>query len=78
MVSQSSLLLTVPSVKNAHPKLIIVLRQIQIASIICSIPRTLNHVSYMSIASAIAMFIAILLNLIFAGAEDHPAYGATG
>ena len=41
-------------------------------------PRTLHHVSLMSIASAASMAIAILLSLIFVGIEDHPGYGYGG
>ncbi|CAO1637356.1 unnamed protein product [Jaminaea pallidilutea] len=46
--------------------------------IVFSVPRTLNHVSIMSIFSAVCMAIAILLFLIFAGIEDHPALGYNG
>lgn len=46
--------------------------------IITSLPRTLNHVSLMSIFSAACMAIAVLLFLIFAGTEDHPLYGYDG
>ena len=49
-----------------------------IFSVIASIPRTLNHVSTMSIFSAVCMAIAILLSLIYAGIEDAPAYGYGG
>lgn len=45
---------------------------------VMSIPRTLNHVSFMGMFSAAAMGIAILLFLIFAGIEDHPLYGYYG
>jgi len=43
-----------------------------------SIPRTLRHVSFMSIGSSICMGIAILLFLVFAGIEDAPGYGYNG
>ncbi|WVQ75333.1 hypothetical protein IAR50_004950 [Cryptococcus sp. DSM 104548] len=49
-----------------------------IIGIIVSLPRTLNHVSTLSIISASAMAIAILLSLIFAGIEDAPYYGYGG
>ncbi|WVR04216.1 hypothetical protein IAU60_001216 [Kwoniella sp. DSM 27419] len=48
------------------------------AKIIVSLPRTLNHVSMMSMVSAIAMFIAIILSLVYAGIEDAPFYGYGG
>lgn len=44
----------------------------RIHSVLCSLPRTLQHVSLLSIISAIAMFIAIVLSLIYAGIEDAP------
>jgi hypothetical protein len=46
--------------------------------IVMSLPRTLKHVSFMSMFSAAAMGIAILLFLIFAGIEDAPLYGYGG
>lgn len=46
--------------------------------IVFSIPRTLNHVSLMSIFSAICMGIAIILFMVFAGIEDHPVIGYQG
>jgi hypothetical protein len=49
-----------------------------IMGIIMSLPRTLNHVSFMSMFSAACMGMAILLFLIFAGTEDHPLYGYNG
>lgn len=49
-----------------------------IIGIILSIPRTLRHVSFMSIFSATFMAVAILLSLVFAGIEDHPLYGYNG
>jgi hypothetical protein len=45
--------------------------------IVMSLPRTLNHVSFMSMFSAACMALAILLFLIFAGIEDAPLYGYT-
>ncbi|KAF3007503.1 hypothetical protein E8E13_005509 [Curvularia kusanoi] len=49
-----------------------------IMGIVLSLPRTLNHVSFMSMFSAACMGIAILLFLIFAGTENHPLYGYNG
>jgi hypothetical protein len=49
-----------------------------VMGIILSIPRTLKHVSFMSIFSACAMGMAILLFMIFAGIEAHPLYGYSG
>ena len=46
--------------------------------IIMSLPRTLNHVSFMSMGSAACMGIAILLFLVFAGIEDAPFHGYNG
>lgn len=46
--------------------------------IVVSIPRTLNHVSTMSIVSAIAMGISIILSLVYAGIESAPLYGYGG
>lgn len=46
--------------------------------IILSTPRTLKHVSFMSMFSAACMGLAILLFLIFAGIEDAPLYGYNG
>lgn len=46
--------------------------------IVMSIPRTLRHVSFMSMGSAFCMAIAILLFLVFAGIEDAPGYGYSG
>jgi len=51
---------------------------ITIMSIVVSLPRTLKHVAFLSIPSAVSMAIAILLTLIFAGIEDHPGYGYAG
>ncbi|KAK4686785.1 hypothetical protein P7C73_g3340, partial [Tremellales sp. Uapishka_1] len=51
---------------------------VTVIGILLSLPRTLNHVSIMSIFSAICMGIAILLFLIFAGIEDHPSAGYKG
>ncbi|KAH7397459.1 transmembrane amino acid transporter protein-domain-containing protein [Pyrenochaeta sp. MPI-SDFR-AT-0127] len=51
---------------------------VTIMGIIMSLPRTLNHVSFMSMFSAACMGIAILLFLVFAGIEDHPLYGYNG
>ncbi|PBP19525.1 hypothetical protein BUE80_DR009759 [Diplocarpon rosae] len=49
-----------------------------IMGIVMSAPRTLNHVSFMSMFSAACMGIAILLFLIFAGMEEAPYYGYGG
>lgn len=49
-----------------------------IMGIVMSLPRTLRHVSFMSMFSAFCMGIAILLFLIFAGIEDAPLYGYGG
>lgn len=49
-----------------------------IMGIIMSTPRTLKHVSFMSMFSAAAMGIAILLFLVFAGIEPNPGYGYNG
>jgi hypothetical protein len=46
--------------------------------IVMSLPRTLNHVSFMSMFSAACMAISILLFLVFAGTEDAPLYGYLG
>lgn len=49
-----------------------------IMGIVMSVPRTLNHVSSMSMASSACMGIAILLFLVFVGIEDAPLYGYNG
>lgn len=46
--------------------------------IVMSLPRTLKHVSFMSMFSAACMGLAILLFLIFTGIEDAPLYGYGG
>ncbi|KAL1412489.1 hypothetical protein Q8F55_000234 [Vanrija albida] len=46
-----------------------------IIGIILSLPRTLNHVSIMSVVSASCMGIAILLSLVYVGIEPHPGQG---
>ncbi|EPE36889.1 hypothetical protein GLAREA_09052 [Glarea lozoyensis ATCC 20868] len=51
---------------------------VTIMGVVMSIPRTLNHVSFMSMFSAACMGIAILLFLVFAGIEDAPLYGYGG
>ena len=43
-----------------------------------SIPRSLKHISFMSMFSAACMGIAILLFLVFAGIETAPLYGYNG
>ncbi|KAL1869763.1 hypothetical protein Plec18167_007687 [Paecilomyces lecythidis] len=45
--------------------------------IVLSAPRTLKHVSFMSMFSAACMGMSILLFMIFAGIEDHPLVGNT-
>ncbi|KIW87914.1 uncharacterized protein Z519_11499 [Cladophialophora bantiana CBS 173.52] len=51
---------------------------VMLMGIVMSIPRTLRHVSFMSMFSAACMGIAILLFLIFAGIEQHPGYSYYG
>jgi hypothetical protein len=51
---------------------------VMIIGIVMSIPRTLKHVSFMSMFSAACMGIAILLFLIFSGIEKAPLYGYNG
>jgi len=46
--------------------------------IVMSIPRTLRHVSFMSMGSAACMGLAVLLFLIFAGIEPAPLVGYNG
>lgn len=43
--------------------------------IVFSLPRTLKHVSVMSIFSAVFMGIAIILSLVYSGIEAHPGKG---
>ncbi|KAH8807386.1 transmembrane amino acid transporter protein-domain-containing protein [Xylogone sp. PMI_703] len=51
---------------------------VMLMGIVMSAPRTLHHVSFMSMFSAACMGIAILLFLIFSGIEDAPLYGYNG
>ncbi|KGO75604.1 Amino acid transporter, transmembrane [Penicillium italicum] len=51
---------------------------VAIMGIIMSIPRTLQHVSLMSMFSSACMGIAIILFLVFAGIEKAPLYGSNG
>lgn len=51
---------------------------VTIMGIVMSIPRTLKHVSFMSMFSAACMGLAILLFLVFVGIEDAPGYGYLG
>ncbi|KAL5113621.1 hypothetical protein ACEQ8H_008514 [Pleosporales sp. CAS-2024a] len=51
---------------------------VTVMGVVMSLPRTLNHVSLMSIFSAACMGMAILLFLIFCGIQDHPIYGYHG
>ncbi|ODV78417.1 uncharacterized protein CANTADRAFT_6809 [Suhomyces tanzawaensis NRRL Y-17324] len=47
-----------------------------VTMIICflfSLPRTFSHMSGVAYFSAITMFIAVILSMIFAGIQDHPA-----
>ncbi|KAF2001681.1 hypothetical protein P154DRAFT_490131 [Amniculicola lignicola CBS 123094] len=46
--------------------------------IILSVPRTLKHISFMSMFSAACMGLAILLFLVFSGIEPAPLYGYGG
>jgi hypothetical protein len=46
--------------------------------IVMSLPRTLKHVSFMSMFSAACMLLSIILFLVFAGIEDNPLYGYNG
>ncbi|EGP82710.1 uncharacterized protein MYCGRDRAFT_77869 [Zymoseptoria tritici IPO323] len=51
---------------------------VTLMGIIMSIPRTLKHVSFMSMGSAACMGLAILLFLVFAGIEKAPLVGYNG
>ncbi|GAB7353310.1 hypothetical protein MBLNU459_g3808t1 [Dothideomycetes sp. NU459] len=51
---------------------------VMIMGIVMSMPRTLKHVSFMSMFSSACMGIAILLFLVFAGIEKAPYYGYNG
>ncbi|KAJ5921699.1 hypothetical protein N7454_009173 [Penicillium verhagenii] len=51
---------------------------VTIMGIVMSTPRTLRHVSFMSMFSSACMGIAILLFLVFAGIEAAPLYGYFG
>jgi hypothetical protein len=51
---------------------------VTVMGVVLSIPRTLKHVSFMSMFSAACMGIAILLFLIFSGIETAPLYGYNG
>lgn len=51
---------------------------VTLMGILISLPRTLNHVSFMSMFSAACMGVAILLFLVFAGIENNPLYGYNG
>lgn len=51
---------------------------VMLMGIVMSTPRTLKHVSFMSIFSSICMGIAILLFLVFSGIEAAPGYGYNG
>jgi len=51
---------------------------VTVMGILCSIPRTLKHVSFMSMFSAACMGLAIILFLVFAGIEDNPSQGYGG
>jgi len=48
---------------------------ITLMGILMSLPRTLNHVSFMGMFSAACMGLAILLFMVFAGIQDHPTKG---
>jgi hypothetical protein len=51
---------------------------VTLMGVVMSLPRTLRHVSFMSMVSAACMGVAILLFLVFAGIEDNPVYGYNG
>ncbi|KAK5108906.1 hypothetical protein LTR62_007708 [Meristemomyces frigidus] len=51
---------------------------VAIMGIVASVPRTLKHVSFMSMFSATAMGLAILLFLVFSGIEAAPSAGYAG
>ncbi|PNS16556.1 hypothetical protein CAC42_56 [Sphaceloma murrayae] len=51
---------------------------VMVMGIVLSVPRTLNHVSSMSMFSAFCMALAILLFLVFVGIEPNPGYGYNG
>ena len=51
---------------------------VTLMGIVMSLPRTLRHVSFMSMFSAACMGIAILLFLVFVGIEDAPGFGYLG
>ncbi|KZP07412.1 hypothetical protein FIBSPDRAFT_875502 [Athelia psychrophila] len=51
---------------------------VALIGIVLSVPRTLNHVSSMSMVSAACMAVAILLWMVFAGTEAHPGFGYAG
>ncbi|KAK5116039.1 hypothetical protein LTR85_009321 [Meristemomyces frigidus] len=51
---------------------------VTVMGVVMSIPRTLKHVSFMSMFSATCMAIAILLFLVFSGIEAAPLYGYYG
>ncbi|KAJ5961301.1 uncharacterized protein N7479_008451 [Penicillium vulpinum] len=49
-----------------------------VIGIVMSMPRTLQHISFMSMFSSACMGIAIILFLVFAGIEEAPLYGYKG
>lgn len=49
-----------------------------VLGVLFSLPRTLKHVSLMSVVSAVTMLISILLSLIYAATEPHPGSGYEG
>lgn len=51
---------------------------VTLMGIVMSLPRTLRHISFMSMFSAACMGIAILLFLVFVGIEDAPGFGYLG
>ncbi|EME38058.1 hypothetical protein DOTSEDRAFT_48787 [Dothistroma septosporum NZE10] len=51
---------------------------VALMGIVLSLPRTLKHVSFMSMFSAACMGMAILLFLVFSGIEKAPLYGYNG
>ncbi|KZT58950.1 hypothetical protein CALCODRAFT_538088 [Calocera cornea HHB12733] len=51
---------------------------IAIACFMISLPRPLSHLSWIGIFSAVTMFIAVILSIVFSGIQDHPFGYAAG
>lgn len=49
-----------------------------ISAVVISLPRTLNHVSYMSIVSVFFMAASVLVTLVCCGIQAHPGAGYVG